>query len=1460
MLDNNLTVDQASFAYPLSAQQKIVWDNPVAQPPAMCWELDGEFSASQLHDALLELLERHHTLTHQYPLQAGLKYPHQQVATDIALHWQSFVQQPDTEDQYQLLCDTTAKAPLGSHACYFAANPYLKARLWLSLPRLGCDTHSIGVLHHELGQLLRGQSLPALEIDFSQFVQWQDECLDPTDEDYQAAQKLIIKSTANEFAHPPSADAPVKQVTLRIDAPLRTQLNNMDIPLPALFVAASLLVNQTLSSDNLGSNKKPIQLFELNCRVFDELKGLVGNIGKTVPFCIEQYNNDTLLGYIQRVAQKLSQLNDVAEYLPPTFMPKQQMSLSYLPLTNQKPLKLVRLQAIHPTNSSLCIINHGDEINLQLTFNGTDEAASQYQLWLQRWILVLQQMTDQTEKPLNQLNILLADDQRLNHNSQGKKVVTSDVLISDKLTQQALKTPHKIALIVGQTQLSYQQLNVKVNQLSTYIFSHTQGRNLPVALCMPRSHLSIIAILACLKAGAAFVPLDIEDNPKHTAHLLSSINPALTLTDETFANLPASSVKHFTPSICPATLAYIIYTSGTTGAPKGVKISHGNLNNYTEAISHRLNFTKGLSYGCVSTLSADLGYSAVFSALFNGGTLHLLDHQTVTDDRLYRDYLARHAIDVIKMVPSHLQMLINNADMDGAAITELLPKQHLLLGGETLSLTLLDQLLSPQQAGLHQCQIHNHYGPSEATIGCFSVNLSRLPIAGRQIAASAPIGQALDNVAFAIVDEQNQPVPQLCAGQLIIGGAGISAGYCNASEQEQNRFLSFVFTPGQPPQPAYRSGDRARLLTNGCLEFLGRIDAQVKLRGYRVELPAIEQVIIQHPGVSAVSVGLHQPANAAPRLVAWWVASSLNLSPEENHLINHINSLLPEYMCPVQWLKLPRLPLTRNGKIDKKQLPNPDQALTAQQQYIAPQTQQEQTLAAVWGALLGIEKISQNDHFFELGGNSLTATQVVATLRQRTGKAFLVADLFDHPTLSGQAAFLDGLSEQSEPGQLTIKPVNHTGDHPLSYAQQRLWFLDQLNPGSAAYNVPAQIHFTQPVEFIRVSNAINQLWQCHDALRLRLSHHHQSSPCQYLDDEPLLIKQTRVNGLIDAHTIAQAEATKPFDLQHDALMRVHWVNIADEQSLLLVTLHHIISDAWSTDLLLADFGEAFNQQIIVSPQLNFIDHIHWQRQTLDQQKQSQLLGFWQKKLLAAPQYLTLPTDRPRPEYQTYAGAKHHATLSAQTVAALDKLALEQGASRFMVLSCVFNLLLSKVSDQQDLCVSIPVAGRTEPGLERCVGLFLNTLVLRTRLDQVVTPAQLLKQIKHSSINMLDHQQLSFDQLITQLPIERATSYTPFNQVCFNLLNTPLGKSLNTDVPAQLLTGDSCSAKYDFEWIVADSQPNDTQKSLAITVQYNVDLFDEQTIVNLVNQFIELANGLPQALHVPWQLWLTEPAK
>ncbi|HEY0735657.1 MAG TPA: amino acid adenylation domain-containing protein, partial [Herpetosiphonaceae bacterium] len=1066
-----------------------------------------------------------------------------------------------------------------------------------------------------------------------------------------------------------------------------------------------------------------------------------------------------------------------------------------------------------------------------------------------------------------------------------------------RFAAQAQRTPDSIALVDEDQQLTYRELDLRTNQLACHLQALGVGPDTCVALCLDRSLHFIVGLLGVLKAGGAYVPLDPALPAERLQLMLEDIQPRAILTRQSLlANLPASVITTLcldrdwamiaeTASTPPtsttdeANLAYVLFTSGSTGRPKGVAVEHRQLSAYLDAILLRLDLPGPAHFALISTTAADLGNTAIFPALTTGGCLHLISPSRAADAAALAEYLARHPIDCLKIVPSHLRALLSGSDP-----ARLLPRQRLILGGEAASWAWVRQLqeLMPEGA-----RILNHYGPTETTVGVltFPVDPAQLPDS-----ATLPIGRPLASAQAHVLDTQLQPVPAWVPGELYIGGATVTRGYLGRPDLTAERFIPDPFSP-TPGSRLYRTGDSVRSLPDGTLDFLGRIDHQVKLRGFRIELGEIEAALNQHPQVSACVVVAREEQGGDKQLVAYVTEEPRTKNQEPNGeqknngtneqstadlpspvateaeasrgsgqgpgvratpegLRSFLAQRLPEYMVPAAFVILDALPLTANGKIDRSALPAPEPA-AAERVVIAPRTPEEELMADLWRQILGVQQISRDDSFFALGGHSLLATQLIARIRATFQVELPLRALFEAPTLVEIVAQVTNLRSSSTPPDAPIQPAPRAGALPLSLAQQGLWFIAQLAPESAAYTMSMPLRLHGPINLDALQQALDALVQRHETLRTTFV---------MLDGQPLQVIAPHQPIALVLHDLQQLapdereaaaarlaaeDAGSPFDLQRGPLLRATVLQLGPTEHVLLLAIHHLIGDGWSWRVLARELATLYlsfsrSQPDSRLPELpiQYADYALWQRGWIQHEAREKMLAYWQQQLAGAPPTLDLPTDYPRPEVATYAGAIHTFLLPLELTATAHDLSHKSSVTPFMVYLATFQILLARYSGQSDILVGTPSANRTRAETEGLIGLFLNTLALRIQLHDNPTFAALLQRVREMTLGAFAHQALPFDQVVEAVQPRRDLRYNPLFQVLFMFQNIPTPVIELPELSVELLEVDSGTSMLDMTFALME-----TEAGLSGVVEYNTDLFAPTTIERLVWHYTRLLEQL-----------------
>jgi natural product biosynthesis luciferase-like monooxygenase protein len=804
------------------------------------------------------------------------------------------------------------------------------------------------------------------------------------------------------------------------------------------------------------------------------------------------------------------------------------------------------------------------------------------------------------------------------------------------------------------------------------------------------------------------------------------------------------------------------------------------------------------------------------------------------DDYSIAAQTTRHQVTHLQCTPSLASMLETQPETRQS----LSALGKLFLGGEALPASLVQRLQE-----VITCPLYNMYGPTETTVWS-SVHTLDSSLMNQ---SRVPIGRPIANTQIYILDERFEPQPIGVKGELYIGGEGVVRGYLNRAGLTTDRFIPDPFSR-EPGARLYKTGDQALYLPDGTIEFLGRLDEQVKLRGYRIELGEIEAELNQHPAVRESVVVVRQDREGESRLVAYFVASQEDESaglavPSVNEIRNYLKERLPEYMIPSAFMLLDALPLTPNGKVNRRALPEPESAMTELlSEFRPPRTTTEEILAGVWRELLNIKQIGINDSFFELGGHSLLATQQVARIREVFAIEIALRTLFERPTIESLAEQID-LEVQRGNGvqSLPLKPVPRDTDLPLSFAQQRLWFLDQLDPGSAVYNTPSVVRLKGPLNITALTLTLTEIVRRHEVLRTTFAFK-DGQAVQVIQEAqpvelPVVDLSTDAAREQEALRLANEHAQQSFDLAQGPLFLAKLVRLAEDDHVVLITMHHIVSDGWSTGVIAREIAAIYQAYIEHQPSplpelpLQYADYAVWQREWLQGEVLEQYLSYWKQQLRGPLPVLQLPTDHPRPLIQSHRGAQHTFVLSQELSQAIADLSRQESATVFMTLLAAFNTVLYRYTGQADVIVGTPIANRRWTELENLIGFFANTLVLRTDLSGNPTFREFLGRVREVTMGAYAYQDVPFEKLVEELAPERDPSRTPLFQVLFSLMNAPLPDLNISGLTFSPVETEGRQAVFDI--VVGMKQ---TAQELGGVVVYNADLFEHQTITRLLDHF------------------------
>jgi amino acid adenylation domain-containing protein/non-ribosomal peptide synthase protein (TIGR01720 family) len=1026
--------------------------------------------------------------------------------------------------------------------------------------------------------------------------------------------------------------------------------------------------------------------------------------------------------------------------------------------------------------------------------------------------------------------------------------------------------PNQLAVADPHVLWNYLQVEKLSNQLANYLLGEgIQPQNV-VAIYAHRSAPLVVALLGIMKAGAAFLVLDpaypaarLVDyleiaQPKAFLHLQAAgevpleVKELLARSSCPVLNLPSSSASDFESSFnrfpCSAPmvkieaddLAYVSFTSGSTGKPKGVLGRHGPLSHFVPWLIETFNLNESDRFSLFSALSHDPLHRDVFTPLMIGASVCIPPPEEWQLPGKGAQWMRDNRISISNLTPAMGQVLTQ-----GKADCVVDSLRYVFFVGDALTRRDISEVhqLAPRatcinfygatetQRAVSFCQIP----PSEVT----PAN-GLLPI-GKDI---VPLGVGIKDVQLLVLNQSRQLAGIGEAGEIYLRSPHIAKGYLGDSRLSNEKFVCNWFT-GAAGDQLYRTGDLGRYLPSGSVETMGRADTQVKIRGFRIELGEIEAVLKRHPLVKAAAVLPWQDISGNKHLAGYVVLEHDQLNWQRD-IFKFVARQLPDYMVPGAFVSLPALPLTPNGKLDRRALPAPNFSNNEQTaQFIGPRSPEEELLCSIFAEVLKRERVGVDWNFFEMGGHSLLATQVIGRIRRELAVDLPLRSLFQFPTVADLARQVREGCGSHVPAAPSIEPVDRKRDLPLSFAQQRLWFLDQLQPGNTAYNLLFGIRLSGSLDIQALRHSLREIVQRHEILRTTFPERDGTAVqriaerCEVHIEEIDLRELTRQASEEEVRRHRRAQAERPFDLQNGPLLRVMLLRLEDTSNVLLVAMHHIVSDGWSMDILVQEFGRLYEAHVrgqkpsLPKLEIQYGDYAVWQRKWLEGEVLEQQLGYWRKQLADVP-VLQLPADHTRQPAMSNRGATITVNLNAEMVGKIKSLSRRQGMTLFMTLVAGWQLLLSRSSGQSDIAVGSPIAGRIRPEVEPLIGFFVNALVLRVHVRETSSFRELLKQVRERTLEAYEHQDVPFEKLVDELHPERDLSRQPFFQVVFGLQNTSQEQLRLPDLQLTPIEreDDFLTTKFDLTLLVAENE-----QEIHGRLEYVPDLFEKTTAESMV---------------------------
>ncbi|WP_256584097.1 non-ribosomal peptide synthetase [Pseudomonas sp. SDI] len=1387
--------------------------------------------------------------------------------------------------------------------------------LLLTLHHIATDGWAMGVLVEELLELYsaavlgRAAQLPALPVSYADYAQWQHEWMDAGERERQLGywrERLGSEHPVLEL--PGDRPRPTRQryrgahIEVPLSAELSARLRALALreqvtPFMLLLASFEVLLHRYSGQADLRIGVPNANRNRL------ETERLIGLFVNTQIFRAQLHGAQPFSALLQEVAEAAQEaqahqdlpFEQLVEALQPA------RSLSHNPLFqvmfNHQPqaqrLSAVALPGLYVEGLELA----SSTAQLDLTLETYDAAegftarfvyatdlfeASTIERMARHWLNLLEGIVAAPDTRVADLPMLDADERWAM--VEGWNATATEYPLQSSvqalIEAQVERVPDAPALLFGEVELSYAELNARANQLAHRLIEAGVGPDVLVGIAAERSLDMVVGLLGVLKAGGAYVPLDPEYPEERLAYMFEDSAIRLLLTQKHLCEalpIPASlatllldepldgyATHNPNVEVTGENLAYVIYTSGSTGKPKGAGNRHSALTNRLCWMQQAYGLDDSDTVLQKTPFSFDVSVWEFFWPLMTGARLALAAPGDHRDPAKLVELIERHQVTTLHFVPSMLQVFLQSLPESmeagssvGAGLSrdrarsarqeshsaDLLALRsrsrdtggggvrRIICSGEALPVDAQLQVF----AKLPEASLYNLYGPTEAAI---DVTHWTCVDEGRD---GVPIGHPIANLSTFILDPELNPVPVGVIGELYLGGEGLARGYQRRPGLTAERFMTSPFGNGER---LYRTGDLARYRADGVIEYAGRIDHQVKIRGLRIELGEIEaRLNEQDPVREAVVLAL--PGASGQQLVGYVVPT--DTSADESTLREQIKSRLkehlPDYMIPAQWVFLAEFPLSPNGKLERKALPKPD-ASQQQAAYIAPHSELEQRIAAIWQDVLKVERVGLVDNFFELGGHSLLATQMTSRIRQALGLAVPLNAVFEAATLG---EFVQALASRPTQQRPPLKRLARGESLALSYAQERQWFLWQLDPSSAAYHIPMALRLRGPLDTASLQHSFDSLVSRHESLRTTLRSDAEHARQWINPPAPVRIEQVAVANEAELHTSLEAEVRRLFDLHNGPLLRVKLFRLGHDEHVLLLTLHHIVSDAWSMQVLAEELIELYaaareQRSAVLAPlPVQYADYALWQRQWMQAGERERQLQYWLEQLGGEQAVLELPTDHPRPAVQSYRGARFDMQLPDSLAAGLKRLAQQANATPFMLLLASFQVLLYRYSGQAQIRVGVPIANRNLLETERLIGFFVNTQVLKAEFDPQLPFSVALQQVRRTALDAQDHQDLPFEQLVDALQPERSLSHTPLFQVMFNHrshdLRQALGQRLD-DLQIEELAWQGGTAQFD---LTLDTY--ETAHGLNAALTYASDLFEPATIARMAGHWLNLLQAV-----------------
>ncbi|MCG7410875.1 non-ribosomal peptide synthase/polyketide synthase, partial [Paenibacillus sp. ACRRX] len=1462
---NTIPLTEMRDWYPVSSAQKRLFilhqmegaEQSYNMPAVLT--MDGVLDRERFAAAFHKLIQRHDTLRTGFEMING--EPVQRIHEHVEIivdYWQSGEAEAEHIIRQFIRTFALETPPLLRVGLIELAHD--RHLLLFDMHHIISDGASIGILLDEFVALYSGEELAPLRIQYKDYAVWQQSASFRSQMEVQRAYwqgalsgELPVLQLSSDFTRPTFRSYEGNTHEFTIDVEKLGQLKQLAAE-TGTTLYMMLMALYTAMLHKYTSQEDIIVGMPIAGRTHGDVQPLIGMFVNTLAIRNYPAGEKTFMSYLKEVQQTTLQAYEYQDYPFEELVDNIQVTRdvsrnpvfdTVLVLQNTEQgewaiegLRVTPQMASHPV-AKFDLTLQVEEGEAGLTCSMEYATALYKQDTIARMSQHFSQLIDgvilQPSARLDQLDMVTAQEriQLIEQFNDTDAEYPRDHTIHRLFEEQAERTPDAIAVVAPDATLTYKELNERANRLAWMLRSQGVQADTLVGIMAERTSSMLIGLLAILKAGGAYVPIDpeypedrvsymLEDSgttvlllPRHLREQVTYNGTILFLDEEEAYTANNLNLPNINKS---SDLAYVIYTSGTTGKPKGTLIEHKNVVRLLFNSRNLFDFGPSDTWTLFHSFCFDFSVWEMYGALLYGGKLVIVPQLTAKNPAAFMELLAEQQVTILNQTPTYFYQLLREALADGSPELKI---RQVIFGGEALS----PQLLHDWRQKYPHTQLINMYGITETTVHVTYKEITELEIEQ----AKSNIGFPIPTLKIFVLDASRQCVPIGVAGEMYVAGDGLARGYLHRPELTADRFVDH---PWEPDAKMYKTGDLARWLPDGNIEYLGRIDHQVKIRGYRIELGEVEAQLSKLDAVRETIVIAREDAGGDKQLCAYFVADRLLTVGE---LRSELAEELPAYMIPAYFVQLERMPLTSNGKVDRKALPAPEDSINTGSDYTAPRSPLEAQLADIWQEVLGLAIVGVQDNFFEVGGHSLRATTLINKVHEQLHVNLPLREVFRLPTIEAQAAAIASLyNEQSSYSAIPV--AEEQAYYPVSSAQKRLYILHQLEGAEQGYNMPGVMLLEGPLDRDRFEAAFRKLIARHDILRTGFELVHGEPVQRIYGEVEFAIAYMEAND--DQVQELSRQFVRTFELEQPPLLRLGLIELTTERHVLLFDMHHIISDGVSMGIVLQEFALLYRDEAVTPLKIQYKDYAVWQQATSQQDRMKEQETYWLEVFHGNLPILELPTDYARPTMQKYDGLTYPFRIDQQQSQALHEIAANTGTTLYMVLLAAYTILLHKYTGQEDIVVGTPIAGRTHVDVQPLIGMFVNTLAIRTNPESHKTFRSYLDEIKDMMLGAYEHQNYPFEQLVENLELTRDLSRNPLFDTMFALDNTDskdysLGELRMKPYPQEYKV-----SKFDLSLDVSTDE-----QGLDCSMEYATALFASDTVERMAKHFGHLIGAI-----------------